>query len=57
MAEYVSEEERVNRELDLKVLENSLTNIWREKSNIGIKAVQLVTSEGNISREREVILT
>jgi hypothetical protein len=46
MAEYVSEEKRVNRELDLKVLENSLTNIWREKSNFDIKAVQLVTSAG-----------
>ena len=42
MVEYVPEEETVNMELDLKVLENSLTNISIEKPNFDIKAAQLL---------------
>jgi hypothetical protein len=42
MIEYVPEEKRVNKELDLKVLENSLKNISRGKPNFDIKVAQLV---------------
>ena len=42
IVEYVPERKTVNSELDLKVLENSLTNISTEKPNFDIKATQLV---------------
>jgi len=42
MFEYAPEEKTVGRELDLKMLEISLTNISRETLNFDIKADQLV---------------